>query len=165
MIEANTQESFLFSDYYESLVSFWPLDEVSDTTTFDIFGTNNGFVHNSPALTDGRFGNAMMFDGIDDYVVVPNSTSLDMQTEGVTVSVWVNLMYLPTEMPTGVGPIYDAPQDRYVIYEDRGNKELRFKVSAASGAERPGIPEADLVKGEWHACSWCLRWNTSTYLS
>ena len=149
MIEANTQESFLFSDYYESLVSFWPLDEVSDTTTFDLFGTNNGFVHNSPALIDGRFGNAMLFDGIDDYVVVPNSTSLDMQTEGVTVSVWVNLNYLPTEMPTGVGPIYDAPQDRYVIYEDRGNKELRFKVSAASGAERPGIPEADLVKGEW----------------
>ncbi len=54
-----------------------------------------------------------------------------MATEGVTLSLWVKLTYLPTEMPTGVGPIYDAPQDNYVIYEDRGNKELRFKVTTS----------------------------------
>ncbi|MBU0473619.1 MAG: Ig-like domain-containing protein [Bacteroidetes bacterium] len=148
VIEANSQKSFIFNSYFESLVSFWPLDEVEDTTTFDVFGTNNGKVKN-PTFTDGKFGNALFFNGVSDFVEVPQSTSLDMASEGVTISLWVNLSYLPTEMPTGVGPIYDAPQDRYVMYEDKGNKELRFKVTTANGAERPGIPEAALTKGEW----------------
>jgi len=45
--------------------------------------------------------------------------------------------------------VYDSGLDRYVIYVDKGNKELRFKVTTASGAERPGIPENMLVKNEW----------------
>ncbi|MBK8947035.1 MAG: Ig-like domain-containing protein [Ignavibacteriae bacterium] len=149
IIESNLQKNFNFSNYLQGLVSYWKLDETEDTTAIDLVGTNNGKIVNSPLINDGQFGNAIFFDGVDDYIEIPNSTSLDIAVEGVTLSAWVNLSFLPTEMPTGIGPIYDAPQDSYVFYEDKGNKELRFKVTTANGAERPGIPEAELIKGEW----------------
>ncbi|MBK7107244.1 MAG: Ig-like domain-containing protein [Ignavibacteriae bacterium] len=149
VIETNTQKLFSFNNYFSGLISYWKLDEIGDTTALDIVGTNNGNIANSPLRKDGIIGNSFSFDGIDDYVEIPNSTSLDIAVEGVTVSAWINLKYLPTEMPTGIGPIYDAPQDCYVIYEDKGNKELRFKVSTTNGAERPGISENDLTKNEW----------------
>src|SRR5690606_67226 len=37
---------------------------------------------------DGKFGKALSFDGIGDYVSVPDSTAID--TENVTVSAWIN---------------------------------------------------------------------------
>ncbi len=148
-IETNTQKAFVSVPYIDNLVSYWKLDEVEDTVAVDLIGTNNGSIANTPLRIDGIMGNALFFDGKDDYVEIPNSTSLDIGTEGVTVSVWVNLKYLPIEMPTGIGPIYDAPQDSYVIYQDKWNRELRFKVTTANGAERPGIPNDQLVKGEW----------------
>jgi len=148
-IAENTQQEFVYTPFLDGLISYWKLEEVDDTTAIDIIGTNNGSIANNPLSVDGILGNALFFDGTDDYVEIPNSTSLDIGTDGVTVSVWVNLKYLPKEMPTSIGPIYDAPQDSYVIYEDKWNRELRFKVSTENGAERPGIPNDDLVKGEW----------------
>ncbi len=148
-IADNSQKTFDCVSFLPDLVSYWSFDEDNDTTAFDIVGENDGKISNNPMKTDGAIGNALFFNGVDNYVEIPNSPSLDINTEGVTLSLWVNLKYLPTEMPAGIGPIYDSPQDRYVIYEDKGNKELRFKVTTANGAERPGIPDSALVKGQW----------------
>jgi len=149
-IAANTQKSFNFYPFFKNLISYWTLDEGADTTAFDVSGFgNDATLFNNPTWIDGKHGNAIRFDGVDDYVEIPNSTELNIDTNAVTLTLWVKLDYLPTEMPTSVGPIYDAPLDRYVIYEDRGNKELRFKVSTTNGAERPGIPEASLKTDEW----------------
>ncbi|MDP1614536.1 MAG: LamG-like jellyroll fold domain-containing protein, partial [Methylococcales bacterium] len=45
--------------------------------------------------------------------------------------------------------MFDSETDNYVIYEDRGNNQLRFKVTTSGGAARPGINAADLKTGEW----------------
>ncbi len=39
--------------------------------------------------------------------------------------------------------------DNYVLYEDRGNDQLRFKCTTSDGAARPGIDAIDLVPYEW----------------
>lgn len=149
-IAVNTQKPFNFYPYFADLVGYWPLDEDADITGFDVSGlANNASLHNSPDWIGGKFGNALRFDGVDDYAEIPKSSSLNIDTNAVTLSLWVKFDNLPREMPTGIGPIYDAPLDRYVIYADKGNKELRFKVTTANGAERPGIPEANLEKEKW----------------
>jgi hypothetical protein len=74
---------------------------------------------------------------------------MDINTDAVTISLWVKLANLPSEMPVPYGPFFDSKSDAYVLYADRGNGEFRFKVTTDAGAERPGISESDLVVGKW----------------
>jgi hypothetical protein len=71
------------------LVGYWKFDEGSGTYATDSSGSGNtGTLTNGPAWVDGKFGKALSFDGIDDYVQVPQSNSLDVTAE-VTVEAWV----------------------------------------------------------------------------
>ena len=140
------------------LVSYWRFDDgLSDPNTTDIFdeiGTNPLVLTSiSPAdswlsESEAVLGGAVKVDGIDNYIVVPSSPSLDIGGDKITVATWVKLEVLPSNMAGGFSGIYDSATDAYVMYLDRGNAELRFKVTA-TGAERPGIPESELTLGEW----------------
>jgi glycerophosphoryl diester phosphodiesterase len=91
---------------------------------------------------------ALEFDGVDDYVQIPSTASLDIGGDKVTLEARVKLGYLPGTLPGSYGPIYDSAGDSYVFYEDKSANELRFKVTAGS-AERPGISASDLSVGVW----------------
>ena len=64
------------------LVAYWSFDEGTGTTTYD--GSDNGnhgtfvTVASSPKWTNGKVGGALSFDGVDDYVEVPDSSSLNL---------------------------------------------------------------------------------------
>lgn len=144
----------------QGLVALWSLDDgTRDNTTtniVDVANGNTGLLGSpDPASAwlsgaDARFGGALKIDGANTFVDVPTTASLDFASDQVTVSAWVKLGALPSELPEGFGGIFDSVQDNYVLYADRGNAELRFKVTDARGqAARPGIPEASLTVGEW----------------
>jgi ABC-type transport system substrate-binding protein len=74
-----------------NLVGYWRFDEGSGTTASDSSGNGNtGTLHGGAAWTDGRFAKALDFSGVDGYVQIPQSSSLDV-TAQVTVEAWVNL--------------------------------------------------------------------------
>ena len=59
------------------------------TTWFDLAGTNNGILTNGPTFNTGS-GGSIVFDGVDDYVVVTSgSTSVNIGTGDMSVSMWV----------------------------------------------------------------------------
>jgi hypothetical protein len=71
------------------MVAYWKFDEGRGTTASDSAGRNNGTVHGAE-WTSGKFNNALSFDGVDDYVEVPDDSSLRfMQSSSFTVSAWV----------------------------------------------------------------------------
>lgn len=145
---------FLHQGIQDSAVAYYKLDtmpiEGSDSLIVDeTENLNHGLAKNGAYQTEGILGNALGFDGVDDYVQFESSSSFDINTSAVSISLWTKLAYIPTELPVAYGPLFDSDQDQYVLYEDRGNSELRFKVSTSNGAERPGIPNSDLVAGEW----------------
>jgi len=88
------------STLYSGLVGWWTFDGNNMTSNVkDSSGQgNNGSLVLTPAgntatstgVVPGRLGQAFKFDGVDDYVNVANSTSLNITTNTVTVSVWVN---------------------------------------------------------------------------
>lgn len=71
------------------LVAYWNFDEGSGSTVHDYAGANvdDGTIIGAKWV-DGVSGQALSFDGVDDYVEVANSADLNPNT-GITLSAWV----------------------------------------------------------------------------
>ena len=70
------------------MVSYWRFDEGNGTTAYDSVGTNDGALINSPTWTIGKVGDALSFDGVNDYVKVPHTASLDFVNQ-ITMEAWI----------------------------------------------------------------------------
>jgi fibronectin type 3 domain-containing protein len=70
------------------LVAAYSFDAGSGTTLADISGTgNNGTISGATWSTQGRYGGALSFDGVNDLVTVADAPSLDLTT-GMTLEAW-----------------------------------------------------------------------------
>ncbi len=142
------------------LVAYWKLDDgLADpfaTAVRDSAGDNPA----SLTRTDGashwvsgsaaRFDGSLLADGATACVTVPQTSALNINTNEVTLSLWLKLRHLPSQAPEAYASIYDSVDDNYVLYLDRNAQELRFKVTDTLGhAARPGIPQAALVTNQW----------------
>lgn len=84
----NASKNALLTD---GLVGLWSFDgaDLSGTTAYDRSGNgNNGTLTDGPAAAIGKVGQALNFDGVNDYVGVADSNSLDM-TANWSVATWV----------------------------------------------------------------------------
>ena len=73
-----------------NLVGWWRLDEGTGTMAYDSSGMgNNGTLRGGPKWVAGVAGQALQFDGVDDFVEVPDDQSLRVYNE-VTVMAWIN---------------------------------------------------------------------------
>jgi hypothetical protein len=86
--------SLAFSVCPSGIVSYWKMDENGGTTVYDYLGLNNGTSYGGQSWVAGKIGTALYFDGYNDYVEVPYSTSLKM-TDAVTLSAWIYFNGLP----------------------------------------------------------------------
>ncbi|MCH1503622.1 MAG: hypothetical protein L7V86_08570, partial [Verrucomicrobiales bacterium] len=146
-------------DLGQGLVSYWPLDDglasSANTTLQDLESANAAELTSSDsaaAWLTGSFAKSrgsLRVDGLETFVTVPSTASLDLGTAAVTLSLWVKISRLPADLTEGFGGIFDSTNDAYILYLDRNANELRFKVATDAGAQRPGIPAADLTVGEW----------------
>ena len=130
---------------------------VGTTTSADAIASRTATLSGSLPLTGwsqapplAKFGGAIFLDGTVDYVDPPPGGEFNTSGNALTLSAWVRLTKLPSEIREPFGGIYDSVEDGFVLYLDRGSNELRFKVTDTDGtAERPGIPAAQLSKEEW----------------
>ena len=70
----------------------YAFQEGSGTTTADASGNvNTGTLTNGPVwTTQGKYGNGLTFDGLNDFVSVPDNATLDLGGTG-TIEAWVRL--------------------------------------------------------------------------
>jgi len=116
-----------FFNWNYSLVGFWAMDwynstGIYDNSTYNNFGTFNGGLSTSN-ITTGKYGKALSFDGTDDYVSVPHSTSLNI-TNAITLEAWVKAdNWAPDD--------YDSPFVTKASGADWGVWNLVHKVNDA----------------------------------
>jgi len=75
--------------FTRGLVAYWSFDEGSGNIAYDASGNGNHGTIYGAKWTQGKIGGALSFDGVDDYVRVPDSDSLDI-TNAITIEAWVN---------------------------------------------------------------------------
>ena len=68
------------------LAGYWKFDEDSGDVAVDSAGGNNGTLINSPTRTTGKLGNALQFDGVDDYVDTKKAL---ISNSEVTICAWI----------------------------------------------------------------------------
>lgn len=141
----------------DNLISNWSFNDTPGSAVADdpVGGNDATLVAGMDATNwiTGVLGGALAFDGVADGATVPNSESLSPATSELTIAAWVKLDMLPGDMAetNPYGAIYDSALDNYVLYLDRGNNQLRFKLTTALGdATRLGIPAAQLDTTGWH---------------
>ncbi|RLE71365.1 MAG: hypothetical protein DRJ45_03830 [Thermoprotei archaeon] len=95
----------------DGVIGAWHFDEGNGTIAHDTSGegndgtlyddnTTNNDGNTPPQWIDGKFGKGLEFDGVDDYVEVPDSASLDLPAESdeITLLAWVKFSTLPSEL-------------------------------------------------------------------
>lgn len=79
----------------------WKLDEGSGTSAADSSGNGNTGTLNGPVWVAGQAGQALSFDGVNDYVTL-GTTSLPAANASQTVSWWMNVASVPSSVQTAI---------------------------------------------------------------
>ena len=124
------------------LVAHWSFDEITDGIFADHSGNdNNGTVYGA-ALIEGMKGNALSFDGVDDYARIPadgmNAPAVFSNLETGSLSVWFRVDYIPTQID-GIAPIFYYGAEENCDFFDAANKGFIIEVGHTplhNGSER-----------------------------
>ena len=81
----------LSPELQKSLVAYWPFNEGAGERTADASAHGHeGQLKNGPTWAPGYIGQALRFDGLDDYVFVPYSPAFDL-LQGLSIVLWAYL--------------------------------------------------------------------------
>ena len=74
----------------EKLISYWSFDQPAGNTVHDDSKNGRKGLLKGPQWVAGKYGNALKFDGKDDYVdLVPTSAKLFDNMRAFTITAWV----------------------------------------------------------------------------
>jgi hypothetical protein len=121
------------------LVGYWSFNggDMSGTTATDRgSGGNNGTLTNGPVRVTGITGQAIDFDGADDYVTVTDNAALDFNdTADFSLSVWFNRETSDTTDTIIAKRNGTATTDQgYILYIDASTDKVVFEVCDAVSA-------------------------------
>ena len=139
------------------LVSWWK----AENNGYDAVGGNHGNAFGTVSYATGKSGQAFSFDGVDDYVEVPNSTSLN-PAAAITVAAW----YRPVSFEgNGSNAIvskgftsHAEPYYQYHIgvngdqYHSPTARPASFSFTVSPGGNRTVIETAEntWIPGNWY---------------
>ncbi len=129
-------------------VSYWRLGETSGTTASDERSNNPGTYQNSPTLgatsllaTDTA-NKAVSFDGTNDSVKVPNSSSLQFPTT-LTLEAWIK----PTSLPSA-GSFATIINKTEAFALQFNGPRLELRINQGEEKRRLQAPEGAIVAGQ-----------------
>ncbi|HOP62661.1 MAG TPA: LamG domain-containing protein [Spirochaetota bacterium] len=115
--------------------------EYADSTEYTLFGA---------VLTEGLSGNALQFDGYDDYVLVPDSDVLTLSEAGTIEVVLKVIAHTPYAGIVHKGVMRDFSDEAYSLQYWGNDGTLRFLITGESGVYSYTNSASKLVPGEWY---------------
>ena len=79
----------------DGLVSYWTFDEkdIDGFTVKDVWGENDAKIVGDPEIVDGQVGEALEFDGANDYVNLTNLGDFGEKIGTSTFEVWTKTSF------------------------------------------------------------------------
>jgi hypothetical protein len=133
-------------------ISYWRLGESSGTTASDEMQANPGSYASGPSLGQpGAIWNAddraVSFDGVDDYVIVPHSTSLSPMT-AVSIEAWVKRSKSGVWQPLlGKAPNGQSKLEHYSLWFNTSNRAAAY---FGNGVSFVTVQSAQTIDTNWH---------------
>ena len=131
----------------------------SGTAWVDLSGNgNNGTLTNGPTFSSNNAG-SIMFDGVDDYVSIPNNNSLVFGNNDFTVSIWIKTPLASTGegTPSQWGPIISkgcttsAPSGTWWFAQTSTNSNrITFNISSNPGGTFVTATTTPTLLDGWH---------------
>lgn len=150
------QRSFVISaaEAPPSGVSRWTFDdsETNNSTTTDVWNTNNGELFNVNTSKEGELNQSYEFkQNSGSYVNVPHANSLQL-TSQLSFSLWVNVDSLPPDWAMLLGKVGKGTDSENRTYSVWLNKNGYFHLTSASdeqGQTRVNTQNGSVQTGSW----------------
>ena len=146
----------------EGLVSYWTFDQkdIAGGTVKDVWGENDGKIVGDPKVVEGQVGEALEFDGSDDYVNLTNLGDFGEKVGASTFEAWVKTSFkkdwttLFKVLDQGCNMAWAIDVNRsakagFPLAEDIVHYYVRQKSAAGCNAIAVEI-EFPLSDGKWH---------------
>lgn len=146
-VEAGDESGAVSEVLTRGLVGHWTFDDGGGSIARDFSGRgNHGAVRGAPKWTEGIIGGALEFDGMDDFVSIPNESQFDM-TGSVTVSAWIRV-----ESFTKSWQAIVTKGDRaWRLHRAGSRKSVGFACSDLSRNQTGDLlGDKDVANGQWH---------------
>src|SRR5271157_4438861 len=128
-----------------TLVAAYSFNEGTGTTVTDTSGNgNNGTIANATWTTSGKYGDALVFNGTNALLTIPDATSLHLTT-GMTQEAWVN----PSTITSAWRDVIYKGNDNYWLEatSDGGSKPAAGATLGSSDVDTLGT--AALKTNTW----------------
>lgn len=123
-------------------LAWWGLDEKDGAVAYDYMINRDGMIYGKPMRIEGVIGNALRFDGMDDYVRIDDTT---ITSYPFSVSLWLRTESTSRQSVFIMQPI-KAMDAEYAIYIDnKGNVEQVAKNKAIES-----LTGSKVNDGKWH---------------
>jgi hypothetical protein len=128
----------------KSQVLYLPFDKDDGSYARDRSGYNNHGVIYGASRVDGKYGKALSFDGVDDYVLISNSPSLQVAGD-LTISFWVYFNSL-----SSVQVVVSKMWHEYIV-KIMTDGSVRFEHQGSAGWESVAdvLPPGSMTSGTW----------------
>ena len=146
----------------DGLVSYWTFDkkDIAGGTVKDVWGENDGKIVGAPKIVGGQVGEALEFDGSDDYVNLTNLGNFGEKVASSTFEAWVKTSFkkdwttLFKVLDQGCNMAWAIDVNRsakagFPFAEDIVHYYVRQKSPAGCNAIAVEI-EFPLSDGKWH---------------
>ncbi|MCR9143968.1 MAG: DUF2341 domain-containing protein [bacterium] len=139
----------------EGVAAAYSFDEGAGTLVADSSGNaNTGTLTNGPDWTAGQRGGALLFDGQDDYVTIPNSPSVSLTTN-ISLAAWIRVDGPGTGLQSGpvgylINKHHTNTNESYATYFNHATRQIVFQVFEAGNITHELTSNRVFNYGQWY---------------
>lgn len=130
------------------LVIYWSFDKatIKGDTVNDILGENDGTLTGGPKTAQGKFGDGLEFDGVDDFAKVPEISLGDF-----TIEAWFKALSTPGTWSRIFDGGIGGPGDVFITpNHGRTGGDIGYAIHASGGALSEFGSGVKVTVGEWY---------------
>ncbi|HGJ67391.1 TPA: LamG domain-containing protein [bacterium] len=131
----------------KSVEVYFPFGDILGTILRDHSGnSNSAYIKGNPIIVSGRFGKALQFDGVDDFIILPHKDKYYLgKSNSYSLTLWIR------HNPNGKQQIIIQKLDSSYPFKVEIQPDNKLSFSISDGTNTPKV-SIDNISEKWHHC-------------